>query len=126
MRNPLVFVEDRQAIVERLEDVVVELPHPPELFGLQVQTPIKSPVLDRRRDLASHGRQQRQVFAVERLVGVLAPERQHGNCRVLEDARDEVENALIAPALHLFGYEARRSDRVVERDGVSSVQPLDK
>ena len=57
-----------ETVVERLEDVLVELAHPAELFGLEMQLAIQPAVLDGRRHLAGHRRQQREVLAVERLV----------------------------------------------------------
>src|SRR5690349_6906312 len=75
--DPLGFVEDDESVVERLEDVLVELAHPPELFGLEMQLSVEPAVLDRGRDLASDRRQQPEVLAVERLVGLLAAKRQH-------------------------------------------------
>ena len=40
-----------------------------------------------------------------------------------EDARHEVVDAGVAPELDLLGDEARRRDRIVERDGVAGVEP---
>ena len=75
--DPVVEVEHQQAVVERLEDVLVELAHPIELVGLEVQLPVEAGVLERGRHLAGDGGEQRHVLAVERLVGVLAAEREH-------------------------------------------------
>ena len=83
----LVVVEHDQAVVERFEDVLVELAHPAELLGLEVKLAIQAAVLDRGRDLPGDRRQQREVLAVERLVGFLPSEREHGDRRALEDAR---------------------------------------
>ena len=123
--NPLAPVEHDQPVVERFEDVLVELAQAVELFRLQVQLAIQAAVLDRGRRLSGDGGQQREVLAVERLVGVLPAERQHGNRAALEHARDEVVDAGVAPELDLLGHEARGRDRIVERHGVAGVQPCD-
>ena len=121
--DALVLVEHDQPVVERLEDVLVELAHPAELLGLEVELPVQPAVLDRGRDLAGDRRQQREILAVERLVGVLPAERQHGDRRAFEDAGHEVVDALIAPELDFLGGEPRGGNRIVERDGVAAVQP---
>ena len=70
--DALVGVEHHQTVVERFEDVVVELAHPPELLGLEMELTVEPAVLDRRRDLPGDRGQQREILAVERLVGLLA------------------------------------------------------
>jgi len=52
--DPFVEIEHGQAVVERLQDVLVELPHPAELLGLQVQLSIQAAVLDGGGHLAGH------------------------------------------------------------------------
>ena len=95
----------------------------PSFLGLEVQLTIQPAVLDRGRHLAGDGGQQREVLAVERLVGLLAAEREHGNRRAFEHARHEVVDARVAPELDFFGDEARGGNRIVERDGVAAVEP---
>ena len=111
--DPLVHVAHHQAIVERFEDVLVELAHAAELFGLEVQLPVQPAVLDGGRHLAGDRGQQREVLAVERLVVVLAPQRQDGDRAAFEHARDEVVDRVVAPELDFLGRETarRRSDR---------------
>ena len=87
-----------------------------------MQLPIEPAVLDRRRHLPGHGRQQRQVLAVERLVGFLPAEREHRDRAPFEDAGHEVVDAGVAPELDFLGEEARGGDRIVERDGVPRVE----
>ena len=41
----------------------------------------------------------------------------------LEDARHEVVDAGVAPEFDFLGHEARRRNRIVERDGVPGVEP---
>ena len=121
--DALLHVEDDEPVVERFEDVLVELAHPPELFRLQVQLAVQAAVLDRRRDLARDRRQQREVLAVERLVGLLAAEREHGDGAALEDARHEVVHPRVAPELHLLGDEPRGRRRIVdERHRMTGVE----
>ncbi len=120
--DPLVHVEHHQSIVERLEDVLVELAHPPELFGLEVELPIQASVLDGGRDLAGNGGEQAEILAVERLVGVLAAEREDRDRVPFEDAGHEVVDADVAPEFDFLRQEARAGDRIVERHGVPAVE----
>src|SRR6266849_3959058 len=60
--DPLPRVEHDEPIVERLEDVVVELAHAAELLGLQVELTIEPAVLDRGGYLACDRREQLQVL----------------------------------------------------------------
>ena len=124
--DALVEVEDHQPVVERFENVLVELPHAAELFGLQVQLPIQPAVLDRRRHLSGDSGQQREIFAVERLVILLPPQRQDGNRSPLEYTRHEIVDAGIAPELHLLSGKPRGRNGVVQRHGVSSIETRDK
>src|SRR3954466_2989903 len=80
----LVGIEDDEAVVERLEDVLVELAHPPELFGFQVQLAVEPAVFDRRGDLAGNRRKHPEIFTVEGLVGLLAAQREDGDGATLE------------------------------------------
>src|SRR5258708_14149573 len=73
--DPLVSLEHDEPIIERLENVVVELAHPPELFGLQVQLTIQPAVLNRGRNLTRNGREQRRIFTVARLGGFFSSRR---------------------------------------------------
>ena len=52
--DAFVHIEHHQAVVQGLENVLVELAHTPELFGFEVQLPIETAVFDRGRDLARH------------------------------------------------------------------------
>ncbi len=116
-------VEHHQAVVERLEDVLVELAHPADLLGLEMELPVQPAVLDRGRHLSGDRGEQPEVLAVERLVAVLTPERQHGDRRTLENARDEVVDVLVAPELHVLGGEAGGGNGIVERHGMTGVEP---
>ena len=111
-------VEHDEAIVERLEDVLVELAQPGELVGLGLQLPVEAAVLERRGDLPGNGREQRHVFAVQRLGALLAAEPEHRDRAFLRHARHEVVQAPVAPELDLVVGEAPRGERIVERDDV--------
>ena len=121
--DPLGAVEHDQAVLERFEDVLVELAQAVELFGLQMQLPIEPAVLDRGRGLSCDRCQQCQVFAVERLFRVLPAQRQNGNRAPLEYARHEVVDAGVPPELDLFGHEPGGDNRIVQRHRVAGVQP---
>ena len=120
--NPFAAVEHGEAVVERFEDVLVELPHPIELLRLAVQLAIEASVLDGRGHLAGDRRQQRQVLAVERLVALLAAERQHGDGAAFKHAGHEVVGAGVAPEFHFLGGEARGRNRIVEGHGRARVE----
>ena len=124
--DPLVDVEHHQAIVEGFEDVLVELAHPSKFFRLEMKLAIEASVFNRGRHLAGDRRQQREVFAVERLVRVLASKRQHGDGAALEHAGHEVVDAGIAPELDVFSDKERGGDRIVERDGMAGVEARDE
>ena len=79
-----------------------------------MQLAVQASVLDRGRHLAGHCREQRQVLAVERLVALLAAEREHRNGPPFEHAGNEVEDAGVAPEFHFLGGEPRRRNRIVE------------
>ena len=83
---------------------------------------IQTAVLDRRRHLTGHRRQQTEILAVERFVGFLSAEREHGDGAPLEDAGHEVVRAGVPPEFHFFGDEPRARDRIVECDRMSAVQ----
>ena len=72
-----VAADDEQAVVERLEDVLVEHPQAVELRGLDVQLAIEARVLDRGGDLAGHRRHQPEVVAGQRLAVLAAAEAEH-------------------------------------------------
>ena len=101
--DALVGVEHHQPIVERFENVVVELAHPPEFLRLEVELAIEPAVLDGGRHLRRDRREQREIFAIERLVVLFAAQREHGDGHAFENAGHEVIDALIAPELDLFG-----------------------
>ena len=86
--DPVVEVDHEQAVVERLENVLVERAHPVELKRLDVQLPVEASVLKRRGDLARDRDEQRGVFAVQRLARVLPSKRQHGDGAILRHARE--------------------------------------
>src|SRR5471030_235526 len=115
----LVHVEHDESVVERLEDVLVELAHAAELLGLEVQLPVEAAVLDRGRDLAGHRRQQAEILAVERLVGLLAAERQETDepfnsedlgllTAVAGQVATAIENGRLYRQLHLKAEELGR------------------
>ena len=123
--DPLVGVEHHEPIVERFEDVLVELAHPAQFLGLEVELAVQAAVLDRRGHLAGHRRQERQILAVERLVALFPAEREHRNRAAFEDAGHEIVKSGVPPELHLFGDKPRGGDRIVERDGMPRVEPGD-
>ena len=87
---------------------------------------IQPAVLDGRGHLPGYRREQRQVLAVERFVGVLASKRQHGDRPAFKDARHEVIDPGVTPELDFLGHEPRRGNGIVERDGVARVQARDE
>src|SRR5439155_2865978 len=99
----IVEVDDQQAVVERLEDVLVESAHAIELERLQVQLTVEPRVLDRGGNLTRHGSQQRHVLTAQRLACLSAAEREDSNRAFLGDAGHEVVQAGIAPELDLLG-----------------------
>jgi hypothetical protein len=120
--DPLGRVEHDEPVVQRLENVVVELPHAPQLLGLEVQLAVQATILDGGRNLAGYRGEEREIFAVEGFIGVFAAERQHRDCGSFEDARDEIVDALVAPELDLLGRVQRRHDGIVERHRVAAVE----
>ena len=122
----IVEADHQQAVVERLEDVLVEGAQPIELGGLEVQLAVQPAVLDRGRGLSGHRRQQRHVFAGQRLAAVAAAERQHGDGGVVRDARHEVVDAGVAPELDFLGGEPAGGERIVEAHRVAGRQPRGK
>ena len=87
-----------------------------------MQLAIEAAVFDGRRHLARHRGEQREILAVERLVALLAAEREDGDRASLEHAGNEVIDAAVAPEFHFFGDESRRRNRIVERDGMAGVE----
>ena len=116
-------IDDEEAVVERLQDVFVEGAHAIELVRLDVQLAVQPGVLERGRDLAGHRRQKPRVLAVQRLAGVLAPQRQHGDGAFFRNAGHEVVQPRIAPELDFLDGKTARRNRVVERDDVALVEP---
>src|SRR5437762_1580555 len=68
---------------------------------------------------AAHRDEQREILALDRLVALLAAEREDGDRASLEHAGNEVIDAAVAPEFHFCGDESRRRNRIVERDGVA-------
>ena len=120
--DPLGSIEYDQPVVERFQDVLVELAQTIEFLGLQMQLAVEPAVLDRRRRLARNRGQQREILAVERLVRVLPAKREHGDRAIFEDARNEAGDACVAPEFDFLRGEARRGNRVVECDGMAAVE----
>src|SRR5213078_4790012 len=112
-------IEHEQAVVERLENVLVERTHPIELERLDVQLAIEAGVFKRRRNLAGDGGEQAHVLAVERLARILASDREYGDGALLCNAGHEVAEARIAPILDLFDGKPRRRNRIVECHGMA-------
>jgi hypothetical protein len=116
---PIVQVEHEQAVIERLDDVLVEGAHAIELERLDVQLTVEPGVFHRRRYLSRNGGEKAHVFAVQRLARVLAPDGEDGDCAFLRHTRHKVVQAGVAPILDFLHLEPRRSDRIVERDGMA-------
>jgi hypothetical protein len=87
-----------------------------------VQLTVESTVLDCGCDLPCYRRQQPEIFAVERLVGFLAAQRQHRDGATLEHARHKVVDTGIPPRFDFLREKPRRRDRIVERHGVAAVE----
>ena len=114
--DPLVRVEHHQPVVERLEDVLVELAHPAELLGLEVQLRGRA---GRSRSPSRPGRRPRSAAPRSSLLNgssvSLRPSASTAIVAPFEDARHEVVDAGVAPELDFLGHEARGGDRIVER-----------
>jgi hypothetical protein len=95
----------------------------PSSSALRWSCRYKAAVLDRRRDLAGDRRQQTEVLAVERFVGLLAAEREHRDRAPLEQARDEIVDAGIPPGFDFLGEESRGAIGSSSATGVPAVQP---
>ena len=113
---------DDQAVVERLDDVLVELAQPRELVGLRLQLAVEAAVLERGRHLSGNSGEQREIFAVERLGALLPAEAEHGNRALFGDAGQEVVEPPVAPERDLFLGEAPRRQRVVDRNRVPGLE----
>src|SRR3954471_2312966 len=62
--DPFLRVEHDESVIERFQDVLVELPHAAELFGLEMQLAIQTAVFNRGCDLTRDRGEQAEVFAV--------------------------------------------------------------
>ena len=91
-----------------------------------MQLAVETSVFNCGRHLTGDGGQQRQIFAVERLVGLLAPQRQHGDRASFEHARHEMVEAGIAPEFDLLRNEPCRGNRIVQGDGPAGIKPRDQ
>ena len=98
-------VEHDQAVVQRLQDVLAELPHPLELVRLRAQLPVEPAVLQRRGRLRRDRGEQRHVLAAQRLGARLPPERHDRDRAFLGDARDEVVDPGLAPEIYFTHVE---------------------
>ena len=78
---------------------------PLDLVGLHAQLPVEPAVLERGRGLRRDRRQQRHVFAAQRLGARFAAERHHRDRAFLGDARHEVVEPGVAPELDLAPVE---------------------
>jgi hypothetical protein len=79
-----VTADDEQAVVERFENVLVENTQPVELRRLEMQFAVQAGVLDGRRHLAGHRREERDVVGGHRLAVLAASERQHQSTSLLD------------------------------------------
>ena len=122
--DAVVEVGDEESILQRFQDVLVEAAQPVELHGLDMQLPVQAGVVERGGNLAGHGAEQRHVLAAQRLGAVLQTEREHGGRARLRHAGHEVEEARIAPRVDVFRSVARDGRRVVQRHGVTGLEPL--
>ena len=75
--DPVVAVDDGEAVVQRFEDVLAEFTHALELIRLHVQLTVEPAVLERGRRLRGHGGEQRHVLAAQGLGAGPAAEREH-------------------------------------------------
>ncbi len=114
---------DEQAVVERGDDVLAELPQPVQLVGLDAQFGVQPAVLERRGHLAGDAGEQGEVLAVERLAAVAASHGHHRDRPVVGHARHEVVDAALAPRRHLARGEAPHRERVLERHRVAVLEP---
>ena len=108
-----VAANHEQAIVERLENVLVEDVQPVELRRLEVQLAVEAAVLDGRGHLSRHGRHSAMSSLLSGSPFSRRPSASTAIDASLRDARHEVVDAGVAPELDLLGREARRppSDR---------------
>ena len=116
-------VEHHQPVVQRLNDVLVELSDPVDLGRLDLELGVQPAVLDRRGHLSGHGREQSDVLTAQRLAAGLRAQRQHRDRPFFGDARHEVVDPLGPPEVHVLVRVTAHRDRLVEHDGVPVDQP---
>ena len=113
--DPIVAVDDREPVVQRLQDVLAELAQPLELVGLDPKLAVQAAVLERRRGLRRDRGEQRHVFAAERLGAGLSSERHDRDGRLPSRRTERSSGSRLAPELDSVGVEATLRQRIVER-----------
>ena len=104
-----VAIEHRQPVVQRLENVLAELPHPIDLVGLGPQLTIEPAVFERRRRLRGHRREKRHIFTAERLGTRLSTQRHYRDGPFFRDAGNEVVDPGLAPQFRLPRVQPARA-----------------
>ena len=121
--HAILEIQHDEAVVERLEDVLVELAQPIELVGLGPQLAVEAAVLERRGHLAGHRREQRHVFAAQRLRAVLAAERRaRRSCLPSRRTARSSTSPQSRQNSISSSVNRRLAERIVERDGVSGLE----
>ena len=119
--DPVVGVDDGQAVVERLEDVLVELAHALDLVGLRLELLVEAPVLDARSPPARPRPPAApcpRCSAARRAPCARGPARRCAVC--LDTHGNQVVHALVAPELDLVARQrGAAASRVVERHVVA-------
>ena len=121
--DPVVAIDDREAVVERLEDVLAELAHPLELVRLDPELAVEPAVLERGGRLGRDRRQQGHVLAAQRLAARLPAERHHRDGPFLRDARHEVVDPGVAPEVDFPPVDPAMRQGIVERQRVPGDEP---
>ena len=114
--DPVVGVDDDQAVVERLEDVLVELAHALDLVGLGLQLLVQPPVLEAVATWAATATSSAMSSLLSGSPRSLRPRASTAMRRLLGHAGHEVVHALARARTRPRRSPARRSGgRVVER-----------
>ncbi len=121
--DAVVQAEHHQTVVERLEDVFVELAQPIQFGGLEVQLTIEAAVFERRAACPATAVSSSMSSLVSGSPLSLRPERQRRDGRALRDARHEVVDARLPPERHFLGGEPPCARRIVQRARTARPQP---
>ena len=114
--DPIFEVQHDEPVVQRLDDVLVELANPVDLGRLDLQLRVETTVLDRGGDLRRDRRQQGDVLAAQRLAARLRPQREHRDGPFFRNAGHEIVDPLLSPERDLRLGVPAGGRGVVEQD----------